>query len=392
MAAAEADRFDGPGVIGWDIGGAHVKACLHVAGQVRDVAQWLCPLWQGLQHLDAVLDQAVARWPQAVRGPQAVTMTGEMVDLFADRADGVARIALRLVERLGGPIRLYAGPGRWIDPADAGQIADAWPLIASANWRATAQHAAARLGRGLLVDIGSTTTDLIAFDRGAILGDSRSDRHRLASGELVYQGVVRTPLCALAPRIALQGEVLNVMHEFFATTADVYRLTGELDPEHDLHPAADGAAKTLAATRARLARMVGCDVRDGGDADWLAFAQAWRSAMLAELAGQAARVLQRHGLEAADTPTVAAGCGAFLVPDLVRALVTAAPRRAGGARTAGAGPSKIHDYGRDVAEVAPGPQHDALARRAQVCAPSVAVATLHEQQARPGRARTTEVS
>ena len=52
-----------------------------------------------------------------------------------------------------------------------------------------------------------------------------------------------------ALKVALQGERLNVMHEFFATTADVYRLTGELDPEHDLHPAADGALRILADLR-----------------------------------------------------------------------------------------------------------------------------------------------
>ena len=39
------------------------------------------------------------------------------------------------------------------------------------------------------------------------------------------------------------------MNEFFATTADVYRLTGELDPAHDQHPSADNAPKDLAATR-----------------------------------------------------------------------------------------------------------------------------------------------
>ena len=33
-----------------------------------------------------------------------------------------------------------------------------------------------------------------------------------------------------------RGRTLNVMNEFFATTADVYRLTGELDPAHDQQP------------------------------------------------------------------------------------------------------------------------------------------------------------
>ena len=84
------------------------------------------------------------------------------------------------------------------------------------------------------MDIGSTTTDLIAFKDARVLSHSRTDAQRLATGELVYQGVVRTPLCALAQRIDWRGTPHNVMNEFFATTADVYRLTGELDPAHDL--------------------------------------------------------------------------------------------------------------------------------------------------------------
>jgi probable H4MPT-linked C1 transfer pathway protein len=349
-------------VIGWDVGGAHLKACWLHHGRVRDVAQWACPLWQGLQHLDAALAQARQRWPQAMdntRTAHAVTMSGEMVDLFADRADGVRRISQALAERLPGPVWLYAGPQRWVTPAQA--VAH-WPAIASANWLACAQHAATRLGRGLLIDIGSTTTDVIAFDHGRVLGGSVSDRDRLASGELVYQGVVRTPLCALAPRIVFQGQTLNVMNEWFATTADVYRLTGELDPAHDQQPTADGADKSLPATRSRLARLVGCDARDGTDADWLAFAHAWRAAQCDEITSQVQRVLARQGRTSEDMgDVVAAGCGAFLVP-----TVLGQPGR------------PVHDYGRDIAESSAD-----LIAWTRVCAPSVSVATLWLNDHRP---------
>ena len=46
-------------VIGWDIGGAHVKAALVRDGRLQAVRQWPCPLWQGLHLLDAVLDDAL---------------------------------------------------------------------------------------------------------------------------------------------------------------------------------------------------------------------------------------------------------------------------------------------------------------------------------------------
>ena len=49
-------------VIGWDVGGAHLKACLLVGGRVRDVAQWPCALWQGLEQLDAGLTPVSEGW------------------------------------------------------------------------------------------------------------------------------------------------------------------------------------------------------------------------------------------------------------------------------------------------------------------------------------------
>lgn len=362
-------------VVGWDVGGAHLKACLLERGVVVDVAQWACPLWQGLQHLHAALGQARERWPHALHDPQAVTMTGEMTDLFTDRQDGVQRLTDALQSALPGPVRVYAGPhaqdprrSQWAQPHEAGAL---WARIASANWLATAQHAAAVLGSGWLVDIGSTTTDLIAFQDGQVLGRSRSDRERLASGELAYHGVVRTPLCALGPRVSLQGQALNVMNEFFATSADVYRLTGELDPAHDLHPAADNASKSLPATRQRLARMLGCDVRDASEAEWLDCAQAWRHAQIVALADSWRRLREARPTLAADATVVSAGCGDFLVDDLLAEVLSdvlspPAPR-----------PQHLR-YGQDVARCA-GAE---AAAWAQVCAPSVAVAALYDQEQR----------
>jgi len=280
-------------------------------------------------------------------------------------------------------MHFFAGAAGWCRATDVGAH---WEQIASANWLATASHAARCIAEGVLIDIGSTTTDLIAFRAGHVLAgerraapsspdprggragrspalgasdNSRSDAARLATGELVYHGVVRTPLCALGPRIAWQGRELNVMNEFFATTADVYRLTHELDPEHDQHPSADNAPKDVAHTCARLARMIGLDGRDAGSDEWLAFARDWRARQCDELRSQVARVAAAHAL-GPHALAVGAGCGAFLVPELVPAGW------------------RVLDYGRDVADVAA----PATAAWARVGAPAVAVASLYEREQR----------
>jgi probable H4MPT-linked C1 transfer pathway protein len=340
-------------VVGWDVGGAHVKACLLEAGRIVDVAQWPCPLWRGLAHLDQAIAAARARWPRAwdATARHAATMTGEMVDLFVDREQGVARLATALAESLGPSLRLYAGTTRFVPPHEA---ALHWHAIASANWQATGAVLAPRVGDALLLDVGSTTTDVIALRGGRVAAQGLDDARRLATGELVYQGVVRTPLCALAARVAFEGELVNVMNEFFATTADVYRTTGELAPAHDQDATADGNGKDLAGTSRRLARMIGRDARDRGQPAWQALARAWRALQVADIEGQVARVAAAAGL-AEDAPVVGAGCGAFLAADIAR--------RAG----------RRFDRFSDVMVGASGAE---LAGWVDVCAPAVAVAAL----------------
>lgn len=320
----------GAALFGWDAGGAHLKACRLQGGQVQDAAQWACPLWQGLPRLEEALRAAAGRWPglRSEHSLHALTMSGEMVDAFADRAAGVQAIA-RSFEAALAPARcrVYAGDEGWLAPAQAGAR---WAAVASANWLAMAQQAALRAhddsgpeAAGLVLDIGSTTSDLIAFAGGRVLSSSRSDAQRLASGELVYQGVVRTPLCALGPAVPWRGRDWPLVNEFFATTADVHRLCGTLDPAHDLQPAADQGAKDPPATRQRLARMLGLDAFEAEPQDWLALAQAFRERQLRDLADALQRVLALHGLAGRPLQVLAAGCGAFLVPPLLDRVAAA---------------------------------------------------------------------
>jgi len=402
-------------VIGWDIGGAHVKAALVLDGRLEAVRQWPCALWQGLHLLDPVIDDALAGWMPSLRppsgsqphplsntlarsdgdadlerGPQhAVTMTGEMVDLFESREDGVIRLVRHLRQRLGSELRLFCASGEWVDSAAA---PERWQDLASANWAATARLVARRLAetplegitgvgaheqavgpaaasvaavepdatRALLVDIGSTTTDFIALANGRVHAAGLGDAERLRSGELLYQGVVRTPLCALAQKIEFAGHRYNVMNEWFATTADVYRLTGELASDHDQHPAADGGAKSIEGSCRRIARMIGHDAQDASLEEWTSLAREWKRLQLS-LLESGLQGVQQAGLSAPgrSMPLIGAGCGNFLVRALARAN----------------GRAYL-----DFAELVDAPE--SLREWVNVCAPAVAVALLREQARR----------
>lgn len=302
-------------ILGWDVGGAHLKlARLGDGGVLESVRIVPCPLWRGLDELDRALDALLADAPAAA--VSAVTMTGELVDLWPDRATGVAALSERLAQRLGSETRFYGGADGFLSAADA---AGRWASVASANWRATAEALAIEGGDGLLVDIGSTTADLIPFSGGRVTALGSTDAGRMAAEELVYLGVARTPVMALAPRLPFGGAWVSPMAEHFATTADVFRLTGDLPDDADLHPAADGGEKTREASARRLLRMVGADL----DAEthrlveplarWIA------ETVLRRICDAASCVLSRPG--APETPVIyGAGVGQFLTARLARRL------------------------------------------------------------------------
>ena len=156
-------------VIGWDIGGAHLKGVRVEGGVVTGAIQLPSPLWQGLDTLDAAFLKA--RRSLGSNARHAATMTGELADIFATRSEGVQTLARVAAQSLDGDkLMIYAGPSGFVP---IGRVRDHIGEIASANWHASARFVAGRLGHGLFVDMGSTTTDLVA------LVDGRSRRSRI---------------------------------------------------------------------------------------------------------------------------------------------------------------------------------------------------------------------
>jgi probable H4MPT-linked C1 transfer pathway protein len=232
------------GVLGLDIGGANIKAA-HSSGPARTVP---FALWKEPARLPEVLRQTIASLPTA--DALGLTMTGELCDCFQTKREGVSRI-LKAVEQVWrGNVRVWTTDGRFVSPADGRER----PLqVASANWHALATWAGrlAPSGPGLLIDVGSTTTDLVPLHDGKPTPQGRTDPERLQCGELVYSGVRRTPLCAL-----LNG---GFAAELFATTLDINLLLNTLPEDPQDRDTADGRPATRAAAHARVARMICAD-------------------------------------------------------------------------------------------------------------------------------------
>ena len=171
----------------------------------------------------------------------------------------------------------------------------------------------------VFADIGSTTTDMVPIAGGRVRAFGYSDAERLACSELVYTGLTRSFLMSLCRTVPVAGIWTPLACEHFATSADVYRVLGEL-PEHaDQLPTADGRDKTVAASRARLARMVGQDAADKTDGEWRDLAAWFAEAQLRLIADGAMLVLSRARL-ADVAPVFGAGIGRHLGARLANRL------------------------------------------------------------------------
>jgi len=299
---------------GWDIGGAHLKlANVSKAGRVDLVTQLPLPLWQGIHMLDNSLLEARKRLPPAP-SIHAITTTAELVDIFTDRHSGVRIVAEHICDILGPEnIRFYAGRSGWAGPDTAGRHARD---IASANWHATAAYVAGIVVDGILLDIGSTTTDVILFYDGQVRYLGYTDYERLASGELVYTGIIRTPVMAVTDKAPVAGKWQPVTAELFATMADVYRLTGELNEQDDMQNTPDGGGKSLVDSARRLARMFGADLSGHGSLECWRIVATYLAEVQLDRINQSFQLVRSRLEGSINAVLVGAGAGRFLARKL----------------------------------------------------------------------------
>ncbi len=318
-----------PDIIGWDIGGVHLKAArlvfeggrlLGARSRVRYFELWRAP---------RQLAGAVRELERELGGgafAHALTMTAELADCFASKVEGVRAVAAAACEALGaGRVRFFSLDRSFAGPDAVGER----PLrFAASNWLATAAVAARRVGDGLLVDVGSTTSDLVPLLSGQPAPRAVDDTGRLAAGELVYAGVLRTPPAALAAEAPLDGGWCRLSPEPFATMADVYLVLGRIRPEQVTTPTADGRPATPGAARARLARLLCADAESLGARRIDGMARFLEAAQLAALERAARQVLSAVPAspdtapdgEGAGRTLVTTGVGRFLAVELARRL------------------------------------------------------------------------
>jgi probable H4MPT-linked C1 transfer pathway protein len=298
---------------GYDVGGAHLKVALAQDGRTIAVRQIACPLWRGLEHLDAAFADAADLTGRA--DTHAVTMTGELCEIFPDRATGV-RVIIDRVKTLLPNFKVWMGMRGMGSP----DFAETDPMsVASTNFLASAALVARRTPDALLIDMGSTTTDIIAVREGKIAARGLTDGDRLRSGELVYTGLTRSDVTSTAHQGVFRGRAQRLAAGGFATMADVRRILGELPDDVDQHPTADGRGKSLEESIARFARCFGWDAADASLDEWREAAESIAVQQGRDIGSAVAELLIGAELPPA-APIIAAGIGADVITALAHDL------------------------------------------------------------------------
>ena len=231
-------------MIGIDVGGANLKI-------VDDSGPHLhyCPLWER-----APLTTLLNKYVTEPDSPAAVVMSGELADCFESKMEGISFI-VNAVRKAFHSARFYGTDGQFHDRAV--------PQLAAANWLASADYLREAYPEAVLLDIGSTTADIIPLMRFESM-KGLTDLLRLQKGYLIYTGMLRGSIATLLQSVTLDRVLIPVSTEYFAISADVHLVLGHITPARYTCDTPDKKEKTKKAALRRLARVVCADLDEIG--------------------------------------------------------------------------------------------------------------------------------
>jgi len=242
-------------IAGLDIGGANTDIAVvdfDESGNITEIKTDYIyfPMWQKKNDLGSALNSLLE--PFGKVDAVGVSMTAELVDAYKTKIEGVLDISSRCQSAFNVPVG-FVGLDGIMEQAEL----EMEPMkAAAANWIATSPLAAKVNPNSILIDTGSTTTDIIPIKNGVECASGRSDLERLKTGELVYSGTLRTNVVALVEKVPLNGTMTRVASELFAVTGDVHMVLGNITEAEYSSDTMDGAGKTVMECMRRISRVV----------------------------------------------------------------------------------------------------------------------------------------
>ena len=236
-------------ILGIDIGGANTKIT-ELEGDSYKIHHIYFPMWKKKDELTELLkDYNDADYV-------ALVMTAELADCYKTKKEGVEDILNKVEKAFNCPIYVFDVNGNFLTPEEAKKN---YLNVSASNWNATAKFVAEFIKDScILVDMGSTTTDIIPIKDKEVLAE-KTDLDRLMNNQLVYVGALRTPVSFLSNKIEFRGKLTNLSSEYFAITADISLVLNKISEDDYTCDTPDGAGKDFESCLTRMARVLCAD-------------------------------------------------------------------------------------------------------------------------------------
>lgn len=210
-----------------------------------------------------------------------ITTTAELADCFKDKKEGINFIIDHIKRVIDGEIFFLSNDLNF-KILNISEARKNLYNIASANFIATGKYISERENEGIIVDIGSTTTDIIPFKNKKILSKN-NDLERLQNFQLIYTGVLRTNVATIVKNLKFREKKTKISSEYFSITADVYRILNEIDENDYVVETPDGMGKDIISCKRRLARIILCDLNEITDKEIYDIAKQIRKKQIYEI-------------------------------------------------------------------------------------------------------------
>jgi len=240
--------------LGWDIGGANTKVCVfNTEKKIIRVHKKNLKIWDDFNDINLFFDTVLSFYKN-YEIKNFITITAESCDNFKDRKEGVTLILSQCNKNIIGKNYYYTNKNTYIDYNQA--LKEPTNLF-STNWILTANFLNTSKNIDVLVDVGSTTTDILF--KNIDIDENINDYKRLTNKTLLYAGVVRTPIPMLTDEVLYRSNTTSLVREVFATTGDIFNILGDIDfSDHD-YMGSDNLQFTVENSLVRLSRLIGLD-------------------------------------------------------------------------------------------------------------------------------------
>lgn len=281
--------------IGLDIGGANTDCVIIEFDKKFNLInirqdKYYLPFWSEHAKLPECINHLIGKDKIDVA---CVSITAELADCYSTKREGIIDITNMVHDTLKDSILKFV---TFNGLKDYKYVQENPLSAAAANWIGTLESIKHIKDTCIFMDMGTTTTDIIPIKDGININTGFSDTERLASGELVYTGLLRSNLTSLARKVPVNGVMTRISSELFAITADIHNILGHISEAEYTCNTPDGKDKDVQSSKIRLAHLVCGDIETINDDNLILIAEYLYHKQIQEVEDALSQVISKTGI------------------------------------------------------------------------------------------------